>query len=183
MNHSKVLKKASGRIVMLAVLSIMLTAPQSFAATSTTQKVGVVDSGSILQRLPETKQAEALLQGTVAPLQQELERLNQDYQQSSAAYRQHFASMKKTARDQKEKELALTAQSLQKYNQDKFGPGGVVEKKQQELLAPIRKKVLGAIESIARQEGFEIVLEKNISLYVTPEYDLTYKVMNQLNIK
>jgi outer membrane protein len=182
MIHSGRFMKMSRRIIMAAFLSLVLVAPQSFAAQEA-GKVSVVDSGKILQQLPETKQAEATLQATAAPWQKELDRLNQDYQKSIAAYRQQAASMAKPARDAKEKELGTKAQAIEKYQLEKFGRGGLVEKKQQELLIPIRQKVLAAIESIAQKEGFSLVLEKNIAIYVTPENDLTFKVMNQLNIK
>lgn len=173
---------ASRRAVMAVALSFVFAGPQVFAAQGP-EKVGVVDSGKILERLPETKQAETTLRATVTPLQQELDRLQQNYQKAILAYRQQANSMTKAAREQKEKELTLQGQSIEKYQQEKFGRGGVVEKKQQELLTPIRQKVLSNIESIARKEGFGLVVEKNVSLFVNPELDLTFKVMNQLNIK
>ncbi len=182
MTHSGGFMNMSRRIVMAVGLSMVLFAPQSFAAQEA-GKVSVVDSGKILQQLPETKQAEATLQATAAPLQKELERLQLDYQKSVAAYRQQAASMAKPARDAKEKELGIKGQSVEKYQQEKFGRGGIVEKKQQELLIPIRQKVLAAVESVAQSEGFALVLEKNVAIYVTPANDLTFKVMNKLNIK
>ncbi|NTV06281.1 MAG: OmpH family outer membrane protein [Chlorobiaceae bacterium] len=182
MINSRGFMKMSRRIIMAVGLSVVLGAPQSFAAQDT-GKVSVVDSGKILQQLPETKQAEASLQATVTPLQKELDRLNQDYQKSIAAYRQEAGSLTKAARDQKEKELGTKAAAIEKYQQEKFGRGGVIEKKQQELLTPIRQKVLNAIESIAQKEGVGLVIEKNVAIFVTPDHDLTFKVMNQLNIK
>ncbi len=182
MKHSRRFMTMSRRIIMAVALSLVLVAPRSFAAQDS-GKVGVVDSGKILQQLPETKQAEATLQSTAAPLQKELDRLTQDYQKSVAAYRQQAASLTKAARDQKEKELNLKGQALEKYQQEKFGRGSIMEKKQQELLIPIRQKVLSAIESIAKNEGITVVIEKSASVYVTPEHDLTFKVMNHLNIK
>ena len=182
MNHLKRFMPISRRIIMAVVLSLVLVMPQAFAAQES-GKVGVVDSGKILQQLPETKQAETTLQSTAAPLQKELDRMNQDYQKSVAAYRQQAASLSKAARDAKEKDLNLKGQALEKYQQEKFGSGGIIEKKQQELLIPIRQKVLAAIESIAKKDGITLVIEKSASVYVTPEYDLTFKVMNQLNIK
>ena len=170
------------RIMMAVVLSLLLVGPQSFAAQGAS-KVGVVDSGKILQLLPDTKQAEASLQAVAAPLQKELERMSQEYQKGLVAYRQQAATLSKTAREQKEKDLGLKGQAIEKFQQEKFGRGGVIEAKQQELYLPIRKKVLASIESIAQSEGFNLVFEKSTSLYTTPENDLTFKVMNQLNIK
>ncbi len=181
MNHSKVFN-LSRRIIMAVALSLVLAAPQSFAAQEA-GKISVVDSGKILQQLPETKQAESTLQATVAPLQKELERMNRDYQKSIADYRQKAGSLTKAAREQKEKELNLKGQAVEKYQQENLGRGGVAEKKQQELLLPIRQKILAAVEAIAQKEGCGLVLEKSIAVYVTPENDLTFKVLNQLNIK
>ncbi|MBV5302934.1 MAG: OmpH family outer membrane protein [Chlorobium sp.] len=183
MSHLKGFMNISRRIIMAAALGLVLVTPQSFAVTQVGTKVSVVDSGKILQQLPETKQAEESLQAIATPLQKELNRMNVDYQQSVAAYQQKAASLTKTMREQKEKELKLKAQALEKYQQDNFGRGGTIETKQQELFVPIRKKVLAAVESIATQEGVTLVLEKNSSIYVTTENDLTFKVLDKLNIK
>jgi outer membrane protein len=182
MTHSGGFMKMSRRIVMAVALSLVFVTPQSFAAQEA-GKVSVVDSGKILQQLPETKQADITLKATAAPLQKELDRMNLDYQKSITVYRQQAGSMTKTAKELKEKEIGTKAMAIEQYQQEKFGRGGVVEKKQQELLIPIRQKVLAAVEAIAQKEGFSLVLEKNIAIYVAPENDLTFKVMNQLNIK
>jgi len=183
MIHSKELVNISRRIIMTTALSLVLIAPQSFAVTQGGTKVSVVDSGKILQQLPETKQAEAALQATADPLQKELNRMKGDYQQSVVSYGQKAESLTKNIRDQKEKELKKKAQTLEKYQQDNFGRGGTIESKQQELFVPIRKKVLAAVEAIAAQEGVSLVLEKNSAIYVSPENDLTFKVLDKLNIK
>jgi len=100
-----------------------------------------------------------------------------------APYTQRATTMTKAARDQKEKELNVKGQAVQKYQQDKFGRGGVVDKKEQELIAPIRQKALGAVQTIAQKEGFTLVIDKSVLVYGAAEQDLTFKVMNQLNIK
>jgi outer membrane protein len=182
MHSSGKLLRLSRRVLMTGALSLLLAAPVSFAAQGP-EKVGVVDSGKIIQQMPETKQAEATLQSTAAPYQKELDRLSQDYQKSVAAYKQQAASMTKAARDQKEKELNTKGQALDKYQQEKFGRNGILEKKQQELLTPIRNKALAAVQTIAQKEGYSLVIEKSVMVYGSPDNDLTFKVLNQLNIK
>ena len=180
MNHSGGFINVSRRVILAVALSLLLIAPPSMAATQDAGKVGVVDYGKIIQQMPETKQAETTLQATAAPLQKELARLNMEYQKAVAAYRQLPATTAKAARDQKERDVHLKAQALQKYQQEQ---GPAVEKKQQELLTPIRDKVLAAVKSIAQKEGFTLVLDKGIQVYGTADHDLTFKVLNQLNIK
>jgi outer membrane protein len=180
MNHSRGFINVSRRVILAVALCLVLVAPSSMAATQDAGKVGVVDFGKIIQQMPETKQAEASLQATTAPLQKELARLNMEYQKAVAAYRQQPANTPKAARDQKERDVNMKAQALQKYQQEQ---GSAVEKKQQELLNPIREKVLTAVKSIAQKDGFTLVLDKGAQVYGTPDHDLTFKVMNQLNIK
>jgi outer membrane protein len=182
MNHSERIMTKSRRIIMGIVTGLVFAVPQTFAAQGA-EKVGVVDAEKIMQLMPETKQAKATLDAAVVPLQKELERMQVEYQKAVAAYKQQAASMAKPARDQKEKELIGKGQAIEKYQMEKFGRGGVVEKKQQELLTPIRQKEFGAIEAIAQQEGYAVIVDKGVSLYVLPEHDLTYKVMNRLNVK
>ncbi len=182
MTHSRKFMKMSRRIIMAVILGLILVAPPSFAAQEV-GKVGVVEFSKIWQQLPETKQAQLTLQATVDPLQKELARLKQDYQQSVVAYNLKAPALTKAVKEKKEKELNLKGQIIEKYQQDNFGRGGVIEKKDMELAAPIRQKIATAIEFIAQKEGFTLVFEKSNSFYVTPENDLTFKVLNQLNIK
>jgi len=180
MNHSGGFINISRRIIFTAALSLMLVAPSPVNAAQESGKVGVVDFGKLIQQLPETKTAETTLQATVAPIEKELARLNSEYQKSIAAYRQLPATATKAVRDQKEQDVNSKAQVLQKYQQEQ---GGVVERKKQDLLTPIREKVLSAIKTIAQQDGFTLVIDKGAQVYGTPDHDLTFKVMNQLNIK
>lgn len=168
------------QIVMAIMLSLFLAAPSAQAATG---QVGVIDFARILQQMPETKKAQATLKSTAAPFEKELQRMNQELQKSLAAYEKERAGMTPQAREQKEKEINLQAQGIKKYQQEKFGRGGILDKKEQELVAPIRTKLLGAIQTLSKKEGFTLVLDKQAMVYGTAEHDLTFKVMNQLNIK
>ena len=164
---------------MAVVMSLVLLSAPSYAAQDA-GKVGVVDFVKIQQMLPETKQAAATMQATVAPIEKELERLNQEYQKAITLYSQLPGNTSKAAREQKEMDVKLKAQTFQKYQQEQ---NRVVQKKEQDLTAPIRDKIITAIKAIAQQEGFSIVVEKNASWYSTPEHDLTAKVINHLNIQ
>ncbi len=177
MNFSSKFIPVSRNIMMAAVLGVVMTASPAFAAQ---EKTGVVDFGKIMQKLPETKQAESTLQTTYASLQKESAAKNVELQKAVADYKKQGASLKPAAKAQKERELNSKVQAFQKFQQEQ---GGIFEKKQQEISAPIRQKVITAIESIAQKEGFTVVLEKNAAHYVAPENDLTFKVLDKLNIK
>ncbi len=167
------------RVTVAVVLGMVFVASPSFAALET-NKIGVVDSGKILQQLPETKQAESTLQATAATLQKEISLKNLELQNAVAEYKKKAPSLKPASRELREKELNIKGQALQKFQQEQ---NGVFEKKQQEVFAPIRQKVVATIESIAQKEGFSVVLEKNATVYFAPENDLTFKALDKLNSK
>jgi len=179
MTHSVKFVNMSRRIVMAVGLSMLLVAPQSFAVQGAS-KVGVVDTEIILQKLPETKTVETSIQAALAPLQKELSIKNQEFKSAVDEYKKQAPSLKPAIRAQREKELTLKSQALQKFQQDQ---NLAFEKKQQEIFAPVLQKLNTAIEAIAQKEGFGVVLHKKTATYFTPENDLTFKVMDQLNIK
>ncbi|WP_242664252.1 OmpH family outer membrane protein [Chlorobium sp. N1] len=174
---------ACRRTALAAIFGLAIAAPSLQAAPAGAGKVGVVDFPRILQQMPEAKQAEATLKATAAPFEKELQRQQAELQKAAEAYGAERAAMSKQARDLKEKDLNLKAQGMQKYKQEKFGQGGALDQKQQQLIVPIRQKLLTAIKTIADREGYSLVLDKQAMVYGTPESDLTFKVMNQLNIK
>ncbi len=163
------------RVFMAIALSLVVAAPSTFAAGEA-DKVAVVDFAKIFQQMPETKQAQATMQVAAAPVQKEITRLNQDYQKSLNAYK----AAKPAAKAQKESDVSQKAQALQKYQQEQ---GAIIQKKEQELIVPIQDKIKAAVKSIAQKEGFGLVLDKGVYVWGTPEHDLTFKVMDQLNIK
>ena len=179
MYYSRKFIAVSHQLVMPIALSLLLVSLPVFSAQGA-ERVGIVDSGKILQKMPETRQAETTLQAAAIPLRKEIERMNLDLKNSIASYEQQKGSLTKAIRTQKEKELSVKAQAYQKYQ---LVNTGALEKKKQALFLPIRQKILTTIMSIAQKNGFSVVLEKGATLYVTPDHDLTSQVMTQLHIK
>lgn len=179
MNQSKKYMSASYRVLTAVVFSLLLLAHPLFSARGA-ERVGIVDSGKIFRQMPETKQAETALQAAAIPLRKELERMNFDLKNSIASYEQQRGSLAKAAKTQKEKELTMKAQAIQKYQQVN---SVVLEKKKQALFQPIRQKILAAVQLIAQKNGFSVVIEKSTALYVSVDHDLTLQVMTQLHVK
>jgi len=72
------------------------------------------------------------------------------------------------------------------FRQEKFGQGGEFFQKQEQLLNPIKERILKTIEQIAKEEGYAFVLDKNadfVVLFADDDYDLTYKVLDRMRKK
>ncbi len=174
MSYLKKLATLSRRIVPAVAICMMAAAPGAFAASGP-QKIGVIDYGKIFQQMPETKNADQTLQAERNKTQAELSKLQSALQNAVQAYQK---GGKPNAA--KEKELRAQDENFRKSVADKQN---ALAKKEQELVAPIRQKIDAAVESVARKEGYNMIFDKGARVYGDAEFDITFKVMDQLNIK
>ncbi|WP_294345145.1 OmpH family outer membrane protein [Prosthecochloris sp.] len=166
-------------MIMIMIVSVLAVAPSALAATGT-EKTGLVDTQKVLDQMPEKKKAENILKATGTQWQKGLDKLKNDFQTAATNYEKQKKSLSKTALEQKEKDLNLKYQSIQKYQLEKFGPGGALEKKQNELFAPIRQKFLTAVQTVAKKEGYSVIIDKQAVVYGDKSADITFKVIDQL---
>jgi len=165
-------------------LGLFLLAGTAFV-TQGGQKIGYVDSEKIIQQMPEAKGAEVKLQKIAQRWEVEFSQLKKEYSDLISDYERKQATMTASAKADKEKEILQKQQALQEYQQKKLGRGGELERKQAELLKPIRAKAVAAIEKTAKKYGYSMVLDKggivSTVLYADKKNDLTFKVLDALN--
>ena len=158
---------------MALSLGMTLSAPNAFAEG--VQKIGVVDYGKIFQMMPETKAADQTMQTMKNQTNAELGKQQNAFQQAVQAY-QKVGKANAT----KEKELRAQQESLQKSVMEKQSQ---LAQKEQELVAPIRQKIDASVAAVAQRDGFTMILDKNARVYGDEQSDITYKVLDKLNIK
>ncbi|NTU68710.1 MAG: OmpH family outer membrane protein [Chlorobiaceae bacterium] len=174
MTYLKKLETLSRRFVPAIAFCMLVAAPGAFAASGS-QKIGVIDYGKIFQQMPETKTADQSLLAARTQTNNELSKLQAALQNAVQAYQK---GGKQNAK--KEQELRAQDENFRKAVADKQG---ALARKEQELVAPIRQKIDAAVESIAKKEGYNMIFDKGVRVYGDAEYDITFKVMDQLNIK
>ncbi len=162
------------------LLIIFFMAPVLAEAAPANQKTGVMDVSKVIEQMPETKAAENKLKALSSQWENALNNLKKDFQSAVSSYEQKKASLSKDARAQKEKELNLKYQQVQKYQIEKFGPNGAFDKKKSELFLPIREKVLAAAKAVANQKGFSVIIDKQAMIYADDSADITYQVISKL---
>ena len=73
--------------------------------------------------------------------------------------------------------------ALERFQIDKVGPQGEIYRIQEQLMAPIYTKMDNAVSTIGASEGYDYIF--NVSsgqiVYALPQYDVTDKVIEQLN--
>ena len=148
------------------------------------QKLGYVDSQIILTQLPEAIKAQSDLDALTNLWSNQLDSMTLSYQQLLADYQKQATAMTDEQKLTKQQELIAMEQNILGFRNQKFGqPNGAIYSKQEEIFAPVKKKIYAAIEAVAKGEGMQFVFDKSgdiILLYADAAYDITFKVLDNL---
>ncbi|MCZ7601679.1 MAG: OmpH family outer membrane protein [Melioribacteraceae bacterium] len=149
-------------------------------------KIGYVDSNTIMSKLPDATDAQARLDALIAEWQEELRKMEDEWQSKYNDYDQRKLIMSDQKRSETEKELVALETKITSYRQQKFGPTGDLFKKQTELMEPVQNKVFNVIQEVAEDLELDFVFDKSgdiIFLYTKPEHDITPLVLEKLEIE
>jgi outer membrane protein len=171
--------------VSAAVLAAIAFVSPSFAQKAAAPaggsvRIGVVDSQKIVAQLPEAKEAQDKLQEAGKKYRDTIETIQKDYIQALESYDKQKGMMSAEAKTKEEDRLKSIQERYQRYREEKFGNQGELAAMQEELLAPIRKRVQAAIKEVAKGEKLSAVMETPAFVYFDEELDITFRVLDKL---
>ena len=146
-------------------------------------KIGYIDSDTIMDNFPDVQDARKELDAMIRDWQTELRNLEAEHKKKKDDFDKRNLVMTDQTRNETEKELADLERNISDFRDKKFGPKGELFQKQDELMKPLQNKIFNVIQEIAADEDFDYVFDRSgdiIFLYAKPEYDLTAKVLKQL---
>jgi outer membrane protein len=167
---------AFGRFLMaLAVVGAgCLLAPAARAQA----KVAVVDTQRAIMETEDGLRAQATLKKLFDNRQRELDRKQADLQKEREDIEKQRGVLSKQALQRRVDEWQGDLVQLQsvfvEYNKE-------LQKKQNELTQPIFRKIMEIIGRLARQEGYDVVVDKQAVPYVRSDLDLTDRVITLYN--
>lgn len=176
----------------LILFSLLLTfgAVAQTNNTSTTQpgplKIGYTSLGYILEQMPEMKTVSSQLTVQQTQAENELKRLQTELQTKYAAYEKGAAQMSEVIRKDKETELQTLNNRIQEFSRTAQES---LQKKYQQLVAPLLQKAQAAIDDVAKENGYTYVLSTDSGtnsmpnmLFAPKEYDITPLVLKKLGV-
>jgi len=145
-------------------------------------KIGFVESKKIISEYQATKSANIQFNEYVGVLRDSASRLQINIEKIKNELEAQKLLLSEEARLKKMDEIETFNRSYNQFLQDIFGPGGKVELKNDELMAPLLKKINDAVAKIAQGEGFSAVMDLTEGVYfASPDLNLTELVINDLN--
>jgi outer membrane protein len=149
-------------------------------------KIGYIDSEAIMKKLPEAQDAQKTLDQIVAGWQDDLSKLQTQWQKKFDEYDRRKLIMSDQSRAAAERELMDMEKKINDFRTQKFGPNGDMLVKQTEMMKPIQDKIFKAIQDVATADSYDYVFDKSgqiFLLFVNEKFDLTTKVLAKLSVQ
>ncbi len=168
--------KVFSGVIILAALCF-LSGPA--AAQS---KIGYVDSQKILENYPAAVDARKKLEDENIKWSQELQKLNEELKAKESELDIQSLMLSDAKKKEKQSEIRVLKESIQKFQNDKWGKDGEYFKWQEEFMRPVYDRIHEVIAAIAEDENFDYVLDtvQGSILFSKVKYDLTDKVLAEL---
>ncbi|RKS96908.1 OmpH family outer membrane protein [Chryseobacterium defluvii] len=150
---------------------------------SNAQKIGVVDTEYILDKLPQYKEAEARLNAQIDTWQSELQNLQSEYEKKRSAFESEKVLLIGDQLKLREKEVMDLEKNIKTTTSLRFGANGEITKLRTNLVEPFQDQIWGAVKTMSEKNGLGIVLDKsnNVNvIFLQKRYDYTDKVLDIL---
>jgi outer membrane protein len=166
------------KIIFLLAFAIVTL----FAQAQT--KIGFADVEYIFNQMPESKQIEAELQTLQAQLKKQYDGKVAEYQKKVQEFETYGATVPDAVRQNTQRELQQLVQNIQKLEQDSQEN---LQRKQVQLMEPVYTKVGKAIEDVAKENSFNMIVNNQLSgldvvLYADDQSDISDLVLKKMGI-
>lgn len=168
------------KITLLALCGFLFTAA-AFA-----QKTAIIDTRYILDRIPEYKDAQKKLDAFSEQWQKEIDLKNSELEKMYRDFEAEQVMLSDELKKKREDQLFNKEKELRDLQKKRFGFEGDLFKKRQELVKPVQDKVYSAVQKIAQQRGYELILDKSEGItviFADPKLDRSEDVLRELGVK
>jgi outer membrane protein len=166
---------------IVSFIAVALITMMASNHASAQMKIGYISLGELIGSMPDSKKADTAYNDYRNALQQQFtEYQNEYYEKDSLLKSKDTAKYTKAQLEVKKRDLVELQVKLQSYSQQAEQQ---MQQKQQELLAPIQKKALDAIQTVAKENGYTYILSKEAVFSSPATDDLMPLVKKKLGIK
>jgi len=159
------------------IITIMLALPMLASA----QKFGHINTQELFAQMPEVAQVKLKMDTIQNQYETQLASMNEEIQKKVQDYQAQEATMADAIKQIRQQELQEMQQRIQLFYQTAEQD---IQKKQQELLAPIHEKMAKAIKAVGERENYTYIFDSAAMVHIGSDaMDVTPAVKKELGIK
>jgi len=143
-------------------------------------KVGYIDADAITNGYKRFQDAQKTAQQYEEELTKEFNKSQNELARLQENFDRQGLLMSEQRKKEEQQNIDRKKAELQKFLEDVSGQGGKLQRKTQELLQPIILRVNEAIATVAKDKGYDFVLNTASIAYANEDFDLTALVLEQL---
>jgi len=150
------------------------------------QHFAVVDTKYILDKVPEYKDAQKRLDQTSMVWQKEIDDKQAALDKMYKDFDAEQVMLSDTLKRKREDQLFNKEKEVRDLQRKRFGFEGDLFKLRQELVKPIQDKVYNAIQQVAVNRMYDIILDKSEGItviFADPKLDISEVVIKALGVK
>ena len=164
-------------MIKKVLLAIMIALPMCLSA----QKLGVVNTNSVFEVMPEKAQAQTTLETVSKTYEDEFKKLTDELNKKYTEFQNLAAETPETIKQRRVQEIQEFEQKIQQF---RATAQQELQRQQEQLMAPIEQKIQTAIKAVGAENGFTVILPDMVPLYVgTDVVDVTPLVKTKLGIQ
>lgn len=154
-----------------------------FSATAMAQsKIGYINAQAVVESMPDTKTAQTALQAYAEDLDKGGKSLVDEYQKQAQAFQDSSAKWSQVVQQTKAAQIQDVQKRIEDYRQSAEQK---IDAKKSEVLKPIYDKARKAIEDVAKEKGYNYVIDSSSGILLTMPAgdDLMTAVKAKLGVK
>ena len=167
------------KLVRNVVLTAVLVLPVALAQAAEV-KIGFVSIAKILNSAPQADAASKRLEREFAPRKKGLDDAVKALRRQEEKLNRDGATLSESQRRSLESEIRNQARELKRTG-DEFRED--FNLRRNEELGKFQKEVMDVVTSVAKEDGFDLVVNDSATLYASPQVDVTDKVLSRLTGK
>jgi outer membrane protein len=168
--------------IAFSVLFLLVTA---IAAQAQKTAYCIIDSRYILEKIDDYKDAQGKLDNLSKTWQEEIDVKMAEVDKMYKGYQAERPMLSDEMRKKREDEIVAKERMAKDLQKARFGYEGDLFKKRQEFVKPIQDRVFNAVQKMASQKAYDLVLDKagGVTLfYADPKLDRSEDVLKILGI-
>lgn len=159
------------------IIAVLLALPIIASA----QKFGHINTQELFAEMPEVAQVKLKMDTIQSQYENQLASMNEEFQKKVQDYQTQEATMAEAIKQIRQQELQEMQQRIQLFYQTAEQD---IQKKQQELLAPVHEKMAKAIKTVGEREGYTYIFDTVAMVHIGADAnDVTPAVKKELGIK
>ena len=168
------------------IYPIALLAALTFAPVVQAQRIAFVNTKYIMDNLPEYSSAQKELDRVSVQWQEEIDERHLGIKRMREAYNAEAILLTEEMKRGRMEEIDRREREARDLQKRRFGPGGDLFKKREELIKPIQDRVYDAIKEIAGTSYiavFDIGGTSSNLLFASEKYDKSDSVLRKMGIR